>query len=114
MKTIDVLLVSPSLKPVIVKGIPVKIGVIEDLFVATPVWYASGRVSDALWNITHIPSGHSKHAYAPSVRKAVRMTEEKIKALGKQEYQKAIRKAMNSRRKLEKERPEWFRNVRAA
>ena len=77
-----------------VVGVPVKIGVIEDLFAATPRITWSQRIHKNLFDITHIPSGFCYAVGAKSPHDAAAAFEAKIKAIGKKKYQKAIMKAM--------------------
>ncbi len=75
-------------------GIPVRIGVIDDLFVATNKHMGAGVFLSGVWNITHIPSGAGAIVNASSPEEAVRLTEAKIRSIGKAGYQRLIRKAM--------------------
>lgn len=68
-----------------VLGVPVKIGVIADLFVATNYPFSNA------WNITHVPSGHCDETYEPSPSRAAKTFEEKIKKIGRKKYQAAVR-----------------------
>lgn len=81
-----------------VEGVPVKIGVISDLFAATPhvlpqMWAVQNR-----WNITHMPSGHCYVCYASSPNEAVSEFSRVVQHVGRKSYQKAVRKAMKRAR----------------
>lgn len=112
MKIIDVLLVSDNVPPVIAKGVPVKVGVIDDLFAATHKWM-NGNYFETDWNITHIPSGLCHSACAFSPQEAVAHFTSEILRLGKERYQKRINNAMKRRRAIEKAHPEWFSKIKA-
>jgi hypothetical protein len=77
-----------------IQGIPITVGNINDLFVATPNILPSMTVSERSWNITHIPSGHCYACYSDSPEDAVRDFERALQNIGKRKYQKRIKQIM--------------------
>lgn len=86
-------------KRLLCKGIKVKIGVLDNMFVATPRVRYDNSFDELKWNITHIPSGYCYDCRADSPEEAVSIYERKIKTVGKLNYQRELRRIMKTVRK---------------
>lgn len=109
MKKVKVLLVDVargSARRVL--GVPVKIGVLEGVYAATPRWAFPNQILKDVWDVTHIPSGLAHLSASDCPEDAAEKLSEFIQRIGKATYQHKIRRAMKVRKRLEKKRPELF------